>query len=98
MLAFEKEVLGVYISGHPLEEYEDISLYAYTEKKELEQALASKHFDALLFDPSIYDGRSLGKSTLFAETAKIFMNDIFVAVENNFIHRCHLSQRRSIFY
>lgn len=47
-----------------LEEYEDISLYAYTEKKELEQALASKHFDVLLFDPSIYDGRPLGKSTL----------------------------------
>ena len=23
MLAFEKEVLGVYISGHPLEEYEE---------------------------------------------------------------------------
>ncbi len=23
LLAFEKEVLGVYISGHPLEEYEE---------------------------------------------------------------------------
>ncbi len=23
MLAFEKEVLGVYVSGHPLEEYEE---------------------------------------------------------------------------
>ncbi len=29
MLAFEKEVLGIYISGHPLQEYEDLEKAHY---------------------------------------------------------------------
>ncbi|MCD7806880.1 MAG: AAA family ATPase [Lachnospiraceae bacterium] len=47
-----------------LQEYEDISLSIYTDEESLEMALLSKRFDLLLFDPSVYDGRSsLNKAT-----------------------------------
>ncbi|MBR1851721.1 MAG: hypothetical protein IJ794_00895, partial [Lachnospiraceae bacterium] len=46
-----------------LEGYEDLNLSVYTDRSALEQALASKHFDVFLFDPSVYDGQvEVGKN------------------------------------
>jgi len=48
-----------------LEGYEDLSLSVYTEKGALEQALAVRNFDVLLFDCSVYEGQvQLRDSTL----------------------------------
>lgn len=48
-----------------LEEYENLSLSAYTDKQEFEKALEKKHFDVLLFDPSVSDGqKTAGKTSL----------------------------------
>lgn len=58
-LEYTERILSV------LQRYEDISLSIYTERRTLEQALASKRFDVLLFDPSVYEGQTgLGKCTL----------------------------------
>lgn len=55
-----------------LEGYEDLNLSVYTDRSALEQALASKHFDVFLFDPSVYDGQvEVGKNTL----AIMFLDD-----------------------
>jgi Mrp family chromosome partitioning ATPase len=48
-----------------LEGYEDLAISVYTEKNSLEQAITTKHFDILLFDPSVYNGQvEVGKSTI----------------------------------
>ncbi len=48
-----------------LEEYEDLRLYVYTDEKSLAKALEERHFDILLFDPSVYDdGMQLEKAML----------------------------------
>ena len=47
------------------EEYEELNLSIYTEKYALESALASKKFDIVLFDASLYDGQTaLSRSSL----------------------------------
>lgn len=40
-----------------LEEYDDLSISVYTDKKSLEKALAEKNFDVLLFDASVCEGQ-----------------------------------------
>lgn len=48
-----------------LEGYEDLNLSVYTDRNALEMALASRHFDVFLFDPSVFDGQvDIGKNTL----------------------------------
>ena len=48
-----------------LNNYKELAISIYSEKKALENALASKKFDVLLFDPSIYEGQiEVGKDTL----------------------------------
>lgn len=48
-----------------LEEYDDLSISVYTDKKSLGKALSEKNFDVLLFDASVYEGQFLhGKTTL----------------------------------
>ena len=47
------------------EEYEELNLSIYTEKYALETALASKKFDIVLFDASLYDGQTaINRSSL----------------------------------
>lgn len=47
------------------EEYEELSLSVYTDKRSLENALSARHFDVLLFNPEIFDGQmSLDKTTV----------------------------------
>ena len=52
MLAFEKEVLGIYISGHPLEEYENVW------KKRITATTASFIMDEETGTASVADGSS----------------------------------------
>jgi cellulose biosynthesis protein BcsQ len=40
-----------------LEGYDNLNLSVYTSRAALEQALTSRQFDVLLFDPSVYDGQ-----------------------------------------
>ena len=48
-----------------LKDYDDLSISAYTDKKNLKKALSEKNFDVLLFDMSVYEGQvSLGKTSL----------------------------------
>ncbi len=48
-----------------LEDYEGLTLSVYTQTQALETALATRKFDIILFDASIYDGQTaLGRSSL----------------------------------
>lgn len=48
-----------------LEGYEGVTLFVYTDRHALEQALLTRRFDVLLFDPSVYQGQAkIDRSTL----------------------------------
>lgn len=49
-----------------LEGYEGITLFAYTDRQALEQALLTRHFDVLLFDPSVYQGQAKTDRSMLA--------------------------------
>lgn len=65
--------------------YDDLNLSVYTERYALEQALASKKFDVLLFDPSVYQGQlELGKD----------MVSVMMLDENADIPECCKAQKK----
>lgn len=71
MLAFEKEVLGVYISGHPLEEYED------KWRKNISAVTADFILDEDIGEAKIKDGEAvviggmiIGKTIKYTKTNK----------------------------
>lgn len=47
-----------------LEQHQDLTIAQYTDKHALEKALSAKHYDILLFDPSIYTGQVEAKGAL----------------------------------
>jgi len=72
LLAFEKEVLGIYVSGHPLMKYEDI----------WERMISNKSFDFIYDDEQeqsmqkLYDGQNVIIGGMLAEkTIKIVRNN-----------------------
>lgn len=49
-----------------MEGYDNLSLSVYTDKTALDQALAARQFDILLFDASIYDGQMAENKSMLA--------------------------------
>lgn len=79
-----------------LEGYEEIKLSVYTEKAALEQALASRSFDVLLFDASLYDGQ---EETKHAALTVMLSNDTEEIPEGcRSFHRISKYQRISKIY
>lgn len=60
-LSFEKEVLGIYISGHPLEEYQEIW------KKHITNKTADFYLDEETGEPHVADGQSVTIGGMIAD-------------------------------
>nr|MCR5639800.1 DNA polymerase III subunit alpha [Lachnospiraceae bacterium] len=72
-LAFEKEVLGIYVSGHPLEDYLDV----------MNRLVTAKSTDFLLQSPE--DGNGDGESyTIVQDKAKVTVGGMIVEVRTIF--------------
>ena len=80
LLAFEKDVLGVYLSGHPLEEYQDI-LNSCTSAVSLEFTLGEDGSEPTIENDSrqVIGGMITGKTIKYTRTNKVMA---FVTVED----------------
>lgn len=79
-----------------LEGYDNLNLSVYTDRVSLEQALASRQFDVLLFDPSVFDGQIEVKKSML--TLMLLDEDKRVPETYQGLKKIHKYQRISKIY